>query len=127
VRNARRIIDVPNLRAGWWTVRALREVGNGLRRGGDLRDVTVLPPPRLPADGEQVVRAVLRRRGSTCLERSLVLQRWHAAQGKQLDVVIGVTGSSAEFKAHAWLEGEEGDPTTEPFRELARVPVRGAP
>lgn len=67
------------------------------------------------------MRALLRRRSHTCLERALLLQRWEAAQGRAVDVVIGVKGSSADFKAHAWLDGES-DNDDGSFRELMRVP-----
>ena len=53
---------------------------------------------------------------------ALVLQRWHSAHGRPQDVVIGVAGSSSQFRAHAWLgdEPQEGSG----FRELARVAPR---
>ena len=63
-------------------------------------------PPRFPA-GRRAVASVLHRRRATCLERSLVLQAWDAAHGSPRDVVIGVTSPSPEFRAHAWLDGEE--------------------
>jgi Transglutaminase-like superfamily len=65
---------------------------------------------------------VLRRRPHTCLERALVLQRWEATQGRAVEVIIGVRGSSAEFAAHAWLEGES-DNDDGSFRELMRLPA----
>lgn len=48
--------------------------------------------------------AVLRARRATCLERSLVLQRWDADHGRRVAIVVGVT--HRPFRAHAWLEGE---------------------
>ena len=65
---------------------------------------------------------MLRRRPHTCLERALVLQCWEARQGRAVAVIIGVTGSSADFKAHAWLEGES-DNDDGSFRELMRLPT----
>jgi len=62
------------------------------------------------------VLAVLKRLDPSCLERSLVLQRWLAAHGDYREIVIGVTGADA-FRAHAWLDGEEGPG----FHEIARV------
>jgi hypothetical protein len=106
------------LRAAWWTDRALRRARAGLRDGG-LRSVPLPAPPRLPAGAERGVRAVLRRREPSCLERSLVLQRWLAAHGDPRDVVIGTTGA-ADFEAHAWLDGEEAG--TARFTELTRLP-----
>jgi hypothetical protein len=118
--------DIPTLRAAWWTLRALRSTRQALPRDG-VYGVTLPAPPRLPARSERGVRAVLRRRGATCLERSLVLQRWFAAHGDCRDVVIGVIGPSDAFKAHAWLEGDaDGHAGAAPFRELTRIPARGA-
>lgn len=67
------------------------------------------------------VDAVLWRRGS-CLERSLVRQEWLKAQGRHVDVVIGVRGPS-DFGAHAWLDGEEPH-SVEEFVELRRHAAR---
>jgi hypothetical protein len=65
------------------------------------------------------VRAALRRRGHPCIERSLVLQAWHAAHGEPRDVIVGVTAPREEFRAHAWLDGEEPC-AGERFVELTR-------
>jgi len=55
----------------------------------------------------RAVRRVLARRRPSCLEQSLVLQRWLMAQGIARDVVVGTNGSpTADFTAHAWLDGE---------------------
>jgi Transglutaminase-like superfamily len=62
-------------------------------------------PPPLPADAERGVSAVLRRRGESCLVRSIVLQAWEAAHGRRRDLIVGVT-DPAGFRAHAWLEGD---------------------
>lgn len=66
------------------------------------------------------VRYVLRTRPATCLEGALVLQAWFAAQGIRRAVVIGVAGSTSDFSAHAWLEGD----TPGEFEELLRLPAR---
>jgi Transglutaminase-like superfamily len=112
----RRPPGIRTLRAAWWTARALRRARAGLRDGG-LRSVPLPTPPRLPPGAERGVRAVLLMRRPSCLERSLVLQRWLAAHGDLRDVVIGTTGATA-FEAHAWLDGEEA----ERFTELTRLP-----
>jgi Transglutaminase-like superfamily len=112
----RRPPGIRTLRAAWWTDRALRRARAELS-DGDLRAVELPRPPRLPAGAVRGVRAVLRRREPSCLERSLVLQRWLAAHGDPRDVVIGTTGTSA-FEAHAWLEGEDAGHYT----ELTRLP-----
>ena len=77
-------------------------------------------PPRLPGRAERGVRAALRRLPATCLERAVVLQAWEAAQGRPRDVLIGVTGTE-EFRAHAWLEGEEASDTGSSFTVLQRL------
>ena len=106
----------------WWAARSLLGVRRSLRRSA-LHDVTVDPPPPLPAGAVRGVRFVLRRRQSTCLQQALVLQAWHAAQGSPREVVIGVAGASDEFAAHAWLDGDAGDPGRG-FDELLRLPAR---
>ena len=105
----------------WWAGRALIDVRRNLRRT-TLLEVTVNPPPRLPPHASRGVRSVLRGRPSTCLQRALVLQTWHAAQGNPQEIVIGVTASST-FAAHAWLDGDAGDPGRG-FDELLRLPAR---
>jgi hypothetical protein len=112
----RRPPDIATLRAAWWTDRALRRARTDLGDGA-LRAVVLPAPPRLPAGAERGVRAVLRRREHSCLERSLVLQRWLAAHGDARDVVIGTTGP-AGFQAHAWLDGDDDAG----YVELARLP-----
>ena len=116
--------DLPALRAAFWALRALRATRRSLRRYG-VRRVTLPRPPRVEARAERGVRAVLRRGGATCLERSFVLQTWLAAHGDNRDVVIGVVGPSDEFKAHAWLEGAD-DHHAGDFRELTRIAARAA-
>ena len=111
-----RQLDVATLRAAWWTLTALRTTRKTLR-SRPIPDIAVKPPPRLPAYASRGVNAVLRRTPNTCLERALVLQRWLVAQGVEKDVVVGVT-SRADFRAHAWLDGEVVD--TE-FQELTRL------
>lgn len=115
----RRPPGIGTLRAAWWTERALRRARNELS-GGALRGVTLPAPPRLPRRAERGVFAILRRRDPSCLERSLVLQRWLAAQGDARDVVIGTTGVEG-FAAHAWLEGDLGSAAR--YTELARLPA----
>jgi hypothetical protein len=108
------------LRAAWWTVRAVRRARRALRRRG-LNGFSVADPPQLPPEATRGVEAILRRMPPTCLERALVLQRWYARQGEPRDVVIGVRGPTRDFQAHAWLEG---DPVATRYEELMRVPAR---
>ena len=116
---AARRLDPQALRAAWWARGALSHARRALARG-ELDEIVLAPPPRLPSAAERGVQAVLRRRSATCLERSLVLQRWHAAHGQRRDVVIGVNGAPADFSAHAWLDGEQLPPDAQ-FDELVRV------
>jgi hypothetical protein len=69
------------------------------------------------------VRAVLRRRGDSCLVRSIILQAWYAAHGEQRDLIVGVTEPGEAFSAHAWLDGEAPH-GSEPFDELLRRPAQ---
>jgi hypothetical protein len=119
--NARNL-DVPTLRAAWWTHRALRSVHEELGAKG-LEYSAAPDPPKLPPHARRGVLAVLRRRRSTCLERALVLQRWHLAHGTARDVVVAVKNVRFDFAAHAWLDGEP-DGEVETFSELLRLPPR---
>ena len=111
-------LDIPNVRAALWAWRSLRDARRRLKveRNDTIR---LAPPPHLPPRAARGVTAVLNRTPNTCLERSLVLQRWLAAQGDARDIVVGVAGPAARFKAHAWLDGEPGGDTG--FDELTRV------
>jgi hypothetical protein len=115
----RRRLDIPTLRAAYWTFRALRKTKRALKRDG-YQSVELTDPPQLPPHARRGVDAILRREPNTCLERSIVLQRWLAAHGTPLAIVIGVT-SPTDFRAHAWLEGEQ---TPDDFVELTRLPAR---
>jgi hypothetical protein len=119
-------------RAALWAVRARRFVGRQLRRVN--ADTLTLPAaPTLGLDATRGVNGVLKLSRATCLERSMVLQRWYADQGLARDVVIGVTSPRAGFRAHAWLEAPAdcGEPTgpVDPnkphdceFSEITRIP-----
>jgi hypothetical protein len=117
-----RALDVPTLRAAWWTRSALRTTRAELRANG-LRYRPAPAPPRLPQTARRGVLAILRRRDSTCLERALILQRWEEAQGRPLDVVVAVKGPTVDFAAHAWLDGDPDEAAGE-YAELMRLPPR---
>jgi hypothetical protein len=117
----RRPVDLGTLRAALWAQRALLQARRGLRQGR-LEDLELVAPPSLPAAAERGVHALLRRRPVTCLERALVLQRWHVAQGAPREVVIGVRGPTEAFSAHAWLDGDP-DGESGAFQELLRLPA----
>ena len=111
-----------NLRAAWWAMRSARRTRRLLRSDGLDAALAPPPPPQLPDDASRGVRAVMRRRGDTCLVQSIVLQSWEAAHGRRRDLIVGVTGTD-DFEAHAWLEGEIVERTD--FTELLRRPVPG--
>jgi len=115
-----RRLDPSTLRAAFWTLRALRSARRQLRSTG-LEDLSLPRLPPLPSSAQRGVRAVLRRREHTCLERAVVLQRWRAAHGDAQDIIVGVAGTGDAFRAHAWLEDETDDHGLEEFRELRRV------
>ena len=114
-----RRISLPTLRAAFWTLRSLFEARRQLR-AGNFRNVRIAPPPALPEAAERGVQAILRRLPMTCLERSLVLQRWLTSHQRPAAVIIGVARSSGKYHAHAWLDGE---PSPEAFHELVRLPA----
>jgi hypothetical protein len=104
--------------AAWWAHRALRSTRGRLAVDG-VRTV-VPPPPPLSPGATRGVLGVLRRQPTTCLERTLVLQRWLASCGEPYEVILGVA-TTERFVAHAWLPFEEGA-RTRPFAELTRIP-----
>ena len=117
-RERLRRVDGNTLRAAWWTVRAVRAA----RHAVHTEQTNALVLPRAPAVGLAAtpgVNAVLRRRDDTCLVRALVRQAWLAGQGRDVDVIVGVTAPS-DFRAHAWLDGDSDGG----YLELARYPVR---
>jgi hypothetical protein len=110
-----------DLRAALWTWRAGIRVRRQLRAGG-LEAVALPRVPRVDSGAIRGLAAVDHRMRLSCLERSLVRQRWHAAHGSPRDVVIGVGRPGEDFGAHAWLEG---DPPTESdgFTAMLRRPA----
>ena len=103
-----------------WAVRALHGLRRELRDGG-LADVRVCEAPER-ACAQRVLDAVLGFARATCLERSLIRQAWLRAQGRQVDVIIGVTAPN-DFGAHAWVDGEEPASAVE-FSEIRRIRSR---
>jgi hypothetical protein len=114
-------LDVATLRAMLWAAAALRRTRR--RLAGDGLDGAPPPaPPALPAHAVRGVGLVLAIGSASCLERAIVLQRWAGAHGAPTAVVIGVTGASGGFRAHAWLESAP-DQAGGPYREILRIPA----
>src|SRR6266576_3187187 len=99
--------SVANLRAAVWAWTAARRTDRRLRKHGLDSALPLPPPPALPREAERGVRAALRRTEDTCLVESIVLQRWFAAHGEPRDLIVGVSDPTDEFRAHAWLDGDE--------------------
>ncbi len=116
----RRRPTLRELRAALWALRSVRSARRQLRRSG-YRGLTLPPVPELPESASRGVNAVIRRLPATCLERAVVLQRWRAAHGDRHDVVVGVSGTREDFKAHAWLDDERPAAEAGDFRELVRL------
>jgi len=112
----------PTLRAAWWAVLALRRLRGEISELGLEAQVT--GPPELAPEGLRGVEAALRRRHATCLERSLILQRWLIAHGASHEVLIGVSGGADRIEAHAWLDRYDPPAQGEGFRVLTRVASR---
>jgi hypothetical protein len=116
-------LNVPTLRAAWWTARSVRSVRVQLRERG--LHTRLAPPPALPASAVRGVNATTRYLGATCLERSLLLQEWLLAHGHRHTLVIGVPRPGDEtFIAHAWLEGHDRADDAHEFAELVRLDPR---
>jgi hypothetical protein len=111
------------LRAAWWAVFALRKLRGEISERGLEAQVT--GPPELAPEGLRGVEAALRRRHATCLERSLILQRWLMAHGATHEVLIGVSGGADRIEAHAWIDGYDPEAQEEGFRVLTHVTARG--
>ena len=107
-------------RAAWWTFRSLRRARRQLRRHGVRAQIP--PPPALPWGAGRGVNAVLRRQEPTCLERSLVMQAWLAAQGERHDVVVGVNKTASGLDAHAWVDFPRSQTGGDGYDELVRLP-----
>jgi hypothetical protein len=112
----------PTLRAAWWAVLALRRLRGEISERGLEAQITA--PPELASGGLRGVEAALRRRHATCLERSLIIQRWLIAHGASHEVLIGVNGGADQIEAHAWIDRYDPAAQGEGFRVLTRVAAR---
>jgi hypothetical protein len=122
---ARRLrgVNVPTLRAAWWTMRSVHRLRVGLRTNGLKAELTM--PPPLPSSAVRGVTATAGCMRATCLERSLLLQKWLLAHGRPHTLVIGVPAPGDEpFIAHAWLEGHDGTDDGAAYAQLVRIDPR---
>lgn len=108
------------LRGARWALAQRRAVHALLKDDG--LNATVAPPPTTQRGSLFGARVALWLRHATCLERSLIIQRWFAARGTGLDVIVGVRNPTAQkgAMAHAWVEHFDPDfaPT---FLEIRRI------
>jgi Transglutaminase-like superfamily len=89
-----------------WATVAYARIRRDLRNRG-VR-ATVISTWRLPRSSGLGVSGALARLHPSCLEKALIQQRWQAAHGIRLDVVVGVPKTGfAGGPAHAWLDGFE--------------------
>jgi transglutaminase superfamily protein len=108
-------------RAALWALRCAARTGRQLHRLG-LEGIDDIPaPPSLAPGAIRGARAALRLAGASCLVRAAVMRRWYEAQGRELDLVIGVTSPAGGFRAHAWLEGELEREEDGGFQEMLRL------
>ena len=119
-RHLRRPPSLHELRAALWAFRAVQRARRQLRASG-YEGLALPRTPAVPESASRGVHAVLRRLPSTCLERAFVLQQWRAGHGDPRDVVVGVCGSRAEFRAHAWLDDEQPVFEIDDYQELVRL------
>jgi hypothetical protein len=88
-----------------------------------LNAVVPAPPASLTWGSRTGVYGVLRRTKPTCLERSMVQQRWLSANNIHLDVVVGVASEDARVSAHAWIDGITALAEVHSYREIHRIPA----
>jgi hypothetical protein len=106
-----------------WLDSGLVEVRKSLQTDGlDAR--SKLPdPPYASRWLTGLMRVRLAMQHATCLERSLIMQRWLMATGQPHDLLIGVRSPRETTIAHAWLDHEN----SRGHHILLRLPPAGAP
>lgn len=106
-----------------WLDASIVEVRTSLRTEGIGAQARLLDPPYATPWLTGLVAARLAMLHATCLERSLIMQRWLMAIGRPHDVLIGVKAPRETTIAHAWLDHED----SRGHHVLMRVPPSGAP
>jgi hypothetical protein len=93
-------------RVAWWATRSFLSARNQLRHG--VAYPVIGPPPSTPRSAGIGMEAAMSRVRATCLEAAVVRQRWLAAHGDALDIIIGVSTSRlGDQPAHAWVDGTD--------------------
>jgi hypothetical protein len=106
-----------------WLDAGLADVRRSLRTEGiDARSRLSDPPYAARwLTGPVAIRLAMQH--ATCLERSLIMQRWLMAIGRPHDVLIGVRSPRETTVAHAWLDHED----SRGHHVLMRLPPAGVP
>ncbi|MDQ8046077.1 MAG: lasso peptide biosynthesis protein [Solirubrobacteraceae bacterium] len=112
---------------GWrWARSAVAAMRRQVRTDG--LDVTVIAPTSVAPGTLRGARIALRLDRASCLERSLVIQRWWAANGVSLDVIVGVRHPrlTEGDLAHAWVDRYDAD-CSDRYPEIRRVKSPATP
>jgi hypothetical protein len=88
-----------------WADDSLRHLRRTLPVAGIETRLSAPPRSRLPLTS--AIDRWLGLRGATCLERSLIMQRWLLTVGQPHDLLIGVQRPGGAVAAHAWLDHED--------------------
>jgi hypothetical protein len=106
-----------------WLDAGLADVRTSLQTEGIDARSRLRDPPYAARWLTGLVTARLAMQHATCLERSLIMQRWLMAIGRPHDVLIGVRSPRETTVAHAWLDHED----SRGHHVLMRLPPAGAP
>src|SRR4051812_22208653 len=106
------------LRTAAWSARAIARARGAIRR--DATAPLDLPAaPRVPAQSEAAMLALLRLTRQKCFVTAAVRQAWMHAQGDERELVIGVRRKDGAVEAHAWVDGDAPG-SFAGFQELSR-------
>jgi Transglutaminase-like superfamily len=105
-----------------WLDTGLVDVRRGLATEGISAGSRLSDPPYAAPWLTGLITARLAMLHATCLERSLIMQRWLMAIGRPRDVLIGVKSPRETTIAHAWLDHED----SRGHHVLMRLPPGGS-
>ena len=106
-----------------WLDTGLADIRTSLQTVGIDARSRLPDPPYASPWLTRLVAARLAMQHATCLERSLMMQRWLMAIGRPHDVLIGVRSPRETTIAHAWLDHE----SSRGHHILLRLPPVGTP